>query len=158
MLTFRMMVAITVLLLIPLLLAMRYWMKRQDIMLCQMLLGYTACYFMKNFHALLNRAINGREIDGLGMNCVALLASFFFLVAVDRLFHWESAGKREGRSDAYRRRMNLLVLAGLFFLLAEGISSVLGMDAILLVSNLMSLLFTYAIVLGYTRHVPDMEE
>ena len=83
MLTFEIMLLCTALLLAPVFIAFRNMLQQRDSMFLQMLLGYTVCYFMKNFYALVNRAVNGIENDGLEMDLIAMLGTIFFLIAAE---------------------------------------------------------------------------
>ena len=146
MLTFKTMILCTVLLLVPVFLAFRNMLRQRDDMLFHMLLGYIGCYFMKNFYALLNRAVNGIENDGIEMDWVAMLATVSFLVAAWCCLR-HTSGEGESRFFPLKRELQVFLLVGIIAVLVESFAGMAGIRILFVVCYLLSLACAYAVSL-----------
>ena len=146
MLTFEMMLLCAALLLVPVFLAFQNVLRQRDSMLLQMLLGYTVCYFMKNFYALLNRAVNGIENDGLEMDLIAMLGAICFLVAAEFcLYRLPESCKNQ--KSALNKRLQVFLLVGAVAMVIEAIAGVLGNQILFIACYLVSVFCIYAVTI-----------
>ena len=143
MLTFKTILLFTVLLLFPVLIAFRNMLCRPGSMFFQMIFGYIGCYFMKNFYALLNRAVNGIENDRLEMDWVAMLAAISFLIAA-----WSClcnlSGEDKEQIDILKRKLKVFLLVGIIAVLAENFAGIAGKRMLFIACYLISAACAYA--------------
>lgn len=146
MLTFKTLFLFTVLLIIPVLIALRCNLRRRDSVFLQMMFGYTGCYFMKNFYAFLNRAVNGVENDRLGMDWVAMLATVSFLIATwFCLCHLSGEDKKQ--MDIFKRKLQLFLLVEVIAVLVENFAGAIGNQILFIICYLVSVTCIYAVTI-----------
>lgn len=144
MLTFKTMLLFTALLLVPVIIAFRNVLRQQGSMFLQMMLGYTGCYFMKNFYALLNRAVNGIEHDGLEMDWVAMLATISFLIATWLCLH-RLPEEGQNQMAGFKRKLQVCLLVGIVAVIAESFAGAAGNRILFIVCYALSVICIYTI-------------
>lgn len=157
MLTFEIMLLCTALLLAPVFIAFRNMLQQRDSMFLQMLLGYTVCYFMKNFYALLNRAVNGIENDGLEMDLIAMLGTIFFLIAAEFCLCHLSEGCKS-RKGTSKKMLQVFLLVGTIAMVMEGVAGALENQILFIACYLVSVFCIYAVTIKTRTKAKDAKK